>query len=92
MEFFRHCPGCGRRFHIRLEKKSLVEHTEAKVRSKREVTAATGGYFTGASPPVFIVQEGRPIIMDIEEFQYKYKCGHCGHEWAEIRFKERPET
>jgi len=25
MEFFRHCPGCGRRFHIKLESKKLVD-------------------------------------------------------------------
>jgi hypothetical protein len=24
MEFFRHCPGCGRRFHIKLVSKKLV--------------------------------------------------------------------
>ncbi len=24
MEFFRHCPGCGRRFHIKLESKKMV--------------------------------------------------------------------
>ena len=27
-----------------------------------------------------IVLEGPPIILDGEDFQYQYRCGHCGHE------------
>jgi hypothetical protein len=30
-----------------------------------------------------ILEEGQPIIVDTEEFQYSYKCKHCGHEWSE---------
>jgi hypothetical protein len=38
-----------------------------------------------------MVQEGRPIIADIEEFQYTYKCKHCGHEWSEKHVEEHRE-
>jgi len=30
MEFFRHCPGCGRRFHIKLVEKSLLDDYGSK--------------------------------------------------------------
>ncbi len=87
MEFFRHCPGCGRRFHIKLESKKLL-HLE-----RREIQEQTPrrsiSQFQGS--PVLIVQEGRPAMADTEEFQFMYKCGHCGHEWSEKRFEEHKE-
>ena len=43
--------------------------------------------------PVLLVQESsRPIVVDVEEFQYSYKCKHCGHEWSEKHVKERQES
>jgi hypothetical protein len=86
MEFFRHCPGCGRRFHIRLESKKLVtEHRESMPRmtSTAAVVRSTGrggGGFASTSISPISVQEGKPIIIDVEEFQYAYECAHCGHE------------
>ncbi len=100
MEFFRHCPGCGRRFHIKLESKKLVtEHRESMPgkRAARAVVSRSGsmgaGRPFGASSftPVALV-EGKPIIVDIEEFQYLYKCSHCGHEWSEKHFASRRES
>src|SRR5436190_12907128 len=38
---------------------------------------------TSASPPVFSVQEGKPLVVNVAEFHYSYKCKHCGHEWTE---------
>lgn len=26
-----------------------------------------------------IVGEGEPIIVEVEDFQYTYRCKHCGH-------------
>ncbi len=92
MEFFRHCPGCGRRFHIKLESKKLVD-VKRTSRPTRVVTGIRGGpSLRGASPQqVFLVQEGRPMIVDVEDFQYTYKCKHCGHEWSEKHVKEQRE-
>jgi hypothetical protein len=96
MEFFRHCPGCGRRFHIELESKELVsEHRESIPGRKvpRAVVVRSTGRGAGASlasTPI-AVQEGKPIIVGVEEFQYAYKCKHCGHEWSETRLKSRRE-
>ncbi len=79
MEFFRHCPGCGRRFHIKLEMKKMVgEHHE----SAPGWLQADSVLRRGSISPL-LLHEGAPIMFDVEEFQYIYKCGHCGHEWSE---------
>jgi hypothetical protein len=88
MEFFRHCPGCGRRFHIKLEKKELV-HLDRETVPATVTPRATVTPFE--NPIVLVSSEGRPIVADIEEFQYTYKCGHCGHEWSEKRLEEHRE-
>jgi len=98
MEFFRHCPGCGRRFHIKLESKKLVtEHRESIRRSVpsamvvRSGSMGSGASLTASSVTPIAVQEGIPIIIDVEEFQYAYKCKHCGHEWSETHLEDRRE-
>jgi len=76
--FFRHCPSCGRRFEIRLVSKKLVEEEEV---------------FVSPSSPLapLILDEGMPRIVDTEEFQYAYRCKHCGHEWSEVRVKHHTQ-
>jgi DNA-directed RNA polymerase subunit RPC12/RpoP len=91
MEFFRHCPGCGRRFHIKLVNKKLVSVERGSIPTRRVVSQyryGRGGIVPG--PPA-VVLEGEPVIIDIEEFQYVYKCGHCGHEWSEKHVEEHRE-
>jgi len=56
------------------------------VPSSRVVRSGITG--SGAS---LTVQEGIPIIVDVEEFHYVYKCKHCGHEWSETHIEERKE-
>ena len=90
MEFFRFCPGCGRRFHVKLVSKKLVHLKRTPVSTKRVIrTGGTRG--RGAGIGTFVVQEGRPLIIDIEEFQYNYKCKHCGHEWSDKHTEEHKE-
>ncbi len=99
MEFFRHCPECGRRFHIKLESKRLVtEHREsmpgrraAKCGVVRSGSMGSRGSLTSSFTPISVA-EGKPIIVDIEEFQYAYKCDHCGHEWSEEHLESRRES
>ena len=43
----------------------------------------------GAYPTPVNLQEGQPVIVDVEDFQYTYKCKHCGHEWSEKHEEER---
>ena len=38
-----------------------------------------------------IVEENIPITIEIEDFQYSYKCKHCGHEWIENRVERKKE-
>ena len=96
--FFRHCPSCGRRFEIRLESKKLVKEervttmlnqSESSVRSSfiSGPATATGA---GSAPPLLVGGE-TPITVDVDSFQYTYKCKHCGHEWSEVRQEERSE-
>ncbi|OLB46374.1 hypothetical protein AUH73_05715 [archaeon 13_1_40CM_4_53_4] len=88
MEFFRHCPGCGRRFHIKLEAKTLVGVEREPTQTVERVV---GGPRADWQTIPVIVHDARPIVLDIEEFQYVYKCRHCGHEWSEKHVQEHLE-
>ena len=92
MEFFRHCPECGRRFHIKLASKKIVNLDRKKEKTESVVSPTAGGLVYSAASPYLHLQEGPPIIVDIEEFQYVYKCKHCGHEWSEKHTEEHRET
>ena len=35
-----------------------------------------------------IMEENVPMLVVDKEFQYAYKCKHCGHEWSEVHEKE----
>lgn len=95
-EFFQHCPGCGARFHLKLEDTKMV-HLERETYRRTETTspgAAIGGTSGGArfglNRPI-LVTEGPPRILYIEDFQYTYKCQHCGHVWTERHEETRSE-
>ncbi|OLD12148.1 MAG: hypothetical protein AUI93_03010 [Crenarchaeota archaeon 13_1_40CM_3_52_10] len=108
MEFFRHCPGCNRRFHIKLESKERLSLERETIR--RPKVAKTTGYAgvsvsakryggvgAGAGqgpylPARITLYEGEPIIIDVEEVQYDFKCKHCGHEWSEKRIEKHKEN
>ena len=91
--FFRHCPSCGRRFEIRLACKEpvsseIVEEKEKRIRrylSRRPLVGSADRPYD----PRTMVQEDAPSTVDVEEFQYEYKCEHCGHEWSEVHETER---
>jgi DNA-directed RNA polymerase subunit RPC12/RpoP len=83
--FFRHCPSCGRRFEIRVTGKKLVRSTTIEEKERRVIPIGAAGF---RSPvPVTIVQEDVPSIVYVEDFQYRYRCKHCGHEWSEVHEK-----
>jgi DNA-directed RNA polymerase subunit RPC12/RpoP len=90
MEFFRFCPECGRRFHIKLVGKALVSVNRTS-RPKKVVTNINSPARYAAAPSLIVVQDDKPVIIDHEEFQYAYKCSHCGHQWTEIREETRRE-
>jgi DNA-directed RNA polymerase subunit RPC12/RpoP len=85
--FFRICPSCGRRFEIRLMSKKLIETRKIK----QEVPRIRN--YTGWPPiPGIPVGETEPAEIDVDEFQYAYKCKHCGHEWLEKHEEEDKES
>jgi DNA-directed RNA polymerase subunit RPC12/RpoP len=85
--FFRRCPNCGRRFEIRLVGKKLIE--SESIQEERPVNS---DYFGGYSGSILEVDETEPTIVEVEKFQYAYKCKHCGHQWVEIKEKDMKEA
>jgi DNA-directed RNA polymerase subunit RPC12/RpoP len=85
--FFRKCPNCGRRFEIRLVGKKMVESESIK-----ETRPVNSDYFGGYGGSILEVGETEPTIVDVEKFQYAYRCKHCGHQWAEIKEEDRKEA
>ncbi|HVP24192.1 MAG TPA: hypothetical protein VMS77_09815 [Conexivisphaerales archaeon] len=88
--FFRHCPGCGRRFEIRLVSRELKDTREETYVKKTAIPYAFtynssryGGFFSPLA-----VQEEVPTTVDVAEFNYTYRCKHCGHIWSEVHVEE----
>jgi hypothetical protein len=89
--FFRHCPGCGRRFEIHLVGKKEVplgdeEASVGGVPNPVPYGEVQGGTQVGSF--VNLQEEDSPVEVEVREFRYAYKCGHCGHMWTELEFKD----
>ena len=50
------------------------------------MNANPGGYSMIPMAPI-VVHESVPVTVDVEDFQYSYKCKRCGHERSEVRTK-----
>jgi len=84
--FFRHCPSCGRRFEIRLVGKKLVDEKRVTEEGQFSHLPYSPYHSLSPDPPDYNeIAEGVPLTADVKEFQYAYKCKHCGHQWVEIR-------
>jgi DNA-directed RNA polymerase subunit RPC12/RpoP len=86
--FFRRCPNCGRRFEIRLTGKKLVEAEDIR----ESMPVDRDNFVEGYGGSFLEVNETEPVIIGVEEFQYAYKCKHCGHQWVEIKSKDIREA
>ena len=90
--FFRYCPACGKRFHIRLVNKKLVRDTrETRV---QRMTPSNARVMVGSrSQPILltVLEVDVPVTVDVEDFEYSYLCGQCGHTWTETRTREEEE-
>lgn len=87
--FFRHCPACGKRFQIRLVDKRLVnDRQETRVEKVRAqgTDIQIGNRYQNPNPQVLYVDV--PTTVEVKDFEYSYKCGHCGHAWAEMHKQE----
>lgn len=101
--FFRHCPSCGRRFEISLVSKTLVSETVTpgeeespnSTAMQDQVAPEQDTVISSASTSVYesgyaVLTEGKqPLVLDVKEFTYSYKCKHCGHSWSETRTTEK---
>lgn len=91
--FFRICPACGKRFHITLVDRKLVSSRKDTEEIKQAIPL-TGqiwrGYSSYSAMPI-VVEENVPMTIDVEEFNYAYRCKHCGHEWSEKHTEDHRE-
>jgi DNA-directed RNA polymerase subunit RPC12/RpoP len=86
---FRFCPACGRRFHIKLVSKELVGDRKETTEMKQSLISPTGGAGVASYSRSYIVlEENVPVTIDVKDFQYTYKCKHCGHVWTEMKEEE----
>jgi hypothetical protein len=92
-ELFRSCPACRRRFVITLvSKKLLLEEKKQETFEKPIVpTSTTTGMASFGLAPPLVLEEDVPATVDIDDFQFTYRCKHCGHQWSEIRTEEHRE-
>lgn len=86
-EFFRNCPACGRRFSIRLVGEKLVNDRK-DTEEMKEAAVSPLSYASQAFTNFLVVEENVPVEIDIKDFQYTYKCKHCGHIWTEMHEEE----
>ena len=87
-ELFRHCPQCGRRFHVILVGKTIVDKREETTIVKTAISTMPAGSARGGMGVPLVVEEDVPTTINVEDFQYSYKCKHCGHEWSETRTEQ----
>ena len=86
--FFRYCPACGKRFHIRLVDRELVEEKVDRAVSRQStVQGVSARGFNFTSMPV-LVEQDVPVVVTTEDFRYTYECKHCGHVWMELQKKQ----
>jgi hypothetical protein len=96
--FFRHCPSCGKRFHVKVVGEKLVgeelvgeeirpgvpaEFHHAVLNIKSIATSRRDE--SGVAGP--LGAEGDQTVAGSETFQYSFRCQHCGHGWTEEHFE-----
>ncbi len=83
-DLFRTCPSCGRRFHINLVDRRLVDER----RNVEIVKQGRAGSTSTKNVYIVTVEADVPITVDVKDFQYTYRCKHCGHVWSETHTME----
>lgn len=81
--FFRHCPSCRKKFEISLVSEKLLD---TKRRTEGPTHPVTPMFF-GAGISPLEVEQNVPITVEVKDFQYTYRCKHCGHVWTELHEK-----
>jgi hypothetical protein len=69
--------------------KKLVRDEKETVVHKEVTSSArvfVGSRFQPISPAILEVDV--PVTIEVEDFEYSYKCKHCGHVWTETHRQE----
>ncbi|MGP8125886.1 MAG: hypothetical protein ACLQEQ_08530 [Nitrososphaerales archaeon] len=80
MSFKTKCPQCHKRLTKELEDKEFMGHETVEVPG--EPVALKGETRLSTWEPYF-------ARKDISYYKYSLKCPNCGHEWVEMKTKER---
>jgi len=87
--FLRFCPSCGQRFHVRLVGEELVGTDVGKATVEQPAApAAPAAPGRQAGRTVAEAFGSAQLMVEEDEYQFSYKCKHCGHEWSERHVKE----
>jgi hypothetical protein len=87
------CPNCHALFRVVTEEKELIEDEKAEdvkegIKGEAEEVLEVLnplGAFTRHVPGSF----GKEEAVDDLTYEYRFKCKHCGHEWTELREREK---
>jgi len=50
-----------------------------------------GAIYPTSVSPVVMLESNVPLVVEVDDFSYTYRCKHCGHQWSEERFKTQNE-
>lgn len=83
LTFFRQCPGCKKRFQIKILGKEALESETVMERQP-----FVSEYFSGSADEYLELNETIPALIELEKFRYAYRCSRCGRQWTEIKESE----
>ncbi|MBI3841454.1 MAG: hypothetical protein HY297_05855 [Thaumarchaeota archaeon] len=92
--FFRHCPSCGKRFHVKRVGEKLVGEEIMHVPSPDALGATLSvndvpmGRHDESGVAATAPDKTDSKVVEVEEIQYTFRCEHCGHEWTEYHAEE----
>ncbi len=81
----RACPGCAKRFGVRLKERTLLKSETESITTTASVAVQPAS--RSAAPRSVQVPETRTVTR--QEFKEDYRCTRCGHEWSVVKTKAR---
>jgi len=62
-----------------------------KLVGSEQVESTVKQYTAGSVSDPLVLESDVPIVVEVDDFRYTYRCKHCGHQWSEERFKTQNE-
>ena len=66
------------------EDETIVKYDKVPSGTEEEAWLAQPGM---VRPGWAVLDESIPAVVSAEDFRYRYRCRHCGHEWSEVHEK-----